>query len=277
MHSNTDKTQKSRGKSPVAIEKQENDKSTFQLIDNRPEALIQRKLQNIANKNSQAKKNAQLKTIANNHLKQPLQAMWNGEDEKSTDDSKKSPPPADPSPVAAALPLVVPPATQALDGHPIIVKAKEIIAGLKAKGKKVNPNIVKQRLGDDVERYFQTHPPADVHIDYRNIEVQRKGEGDKPGTKVQDAELDGISLNPLTIISIKGAKKAQKQRRDFEMWNNIKATVQAGGNILVGGNPHPELNDLFIQDGDPAWQPLSFDYTPEGEAVWGEVDRLANE
>lgn len=78
MNTHADKTQenKSQSVSHGVSQIQSGSKSTFQFIDNRPEAIAQRKLQELANNSSQAKRAAQLQAMANNYsaqLQHPIQ------------------------------------------------------------------------------------------------------------------------------------------------------------------------------------------------------------
>jgi hypothetical protein len=97
MNTNADKTQKNKSQSVAnaVSHKQGSNKSTFQFVDNRPEALAQRKLQEIAhnspqamqmsiyqemaNNSTQSKQDAQLKALVDNHSSQqkPIQKKEN--------------------------------------------------------------------------------------------------------------------------------------------------------------------------------------------------------
>ena len=59
------KENKSQSVANAVSQKQNRSVSTFQFVDNRPEAIAQRKLQEITNNSPRAKKVAQLKEIAN--------------------------------------------------------------------------------------------------------------------------------------------------------------------------------------------------------------------
>ncbi len=55
------------------VQMQRSGGSTFQFVDNRPEAVAQRKLQEMANNSPQAKQAKQLQTMADNHSAQQQQ------------------------------------------------------------------------------------------------------------------------------------------------------------------------------------------------------------
>lgn len=76
MNTHADITQQNKTQSAanVAFQKQNSDESTCQFVDNRLEAVAQRKLQKMANNNSQARQTAHLQGMANNHSAQ-LQAQ----------------------------------------------------------------------------------------------------------------------------------------------------------------------------------------------------------
>jgi hypothetical protein len=69
MHTHADKTQENKSQSVAnAIsQKQSGGESTFQFVDNRPETIAQRKLQEMANNSPQAEQVAHLQAIATNH------------------------------------------------------------------------------------------------------------------------------------------------------------------------------------------------------------------
>ncbi|MEM6814628.1 MAG: DUF4157 domain-containing protein [Bacteroidota bacterium] len=93
MQTHADKNQENKSKAVAntVSQKKSNNKSTFQFIDNRPEAVAQRKLQEIANnspgamqlkaiqdmanKSPQAKQVAQLQAMADNHSAQHQQSI----------------------------------------------------------------------------------------------------------------------------------------------------------------------------------------------------------
>lgn len=75
MNTHADKTQENKSQSGSSADSQmiSNSQSTFQFVDNRPEAVTQRKLQEIANNSSQAKQAAQFKAMAVNYTNQQHQ------------------------------------------------------------------------------------------------------------------------------------------------------------------------------------------------------------
>ncbi len=82
MHTHADKTQENKNQSVSNVEsnKQSSAEPILQFIDNRPEALAQRKLQEMANDSLQAKQTAQLNAIADIHttrLEHPIQKKEN--------------------------------------------------------------------------------------------------------------------------------------------------------------------------------------------------------
>ena len=72
MNTHTDKTQENKGQSIVntVAQKQNNNESTLQVVDDRPEAVTQRKLQETANNSPQAKQTAQLQAMADGYSAQ---------------------------------------------------------------------------------------------------------------------------------------------------------------------------------------------------------------
>lgn len=72
MNTHADKTQENKSQSVAngISQKQSSDKSTFQFVDNRPEAIAQRKLQEMANNSPQAKQATQLQEMASNSSQQ---------------------------------------------------------------------------------------------------------------------------------------------------------------------------------------------------------------
>ena len=78
MNTHADKTQENKSQSVAnaANQQQSDGESTFQFVDNRPEAVAQRKLQEMANNSPKAKQTAQLQAMANNYSarqQQPVQ------------------------------------------------------------------------------------------------------------------------------------------------------------------------------------------------------------
>jgi hypothetical protein len=89
-----DKTQETQKKSVAneVSQRHNGEDSTFQFVDNRPEAIAQRKLQEIANNSPQVKQIAQLQAMANNYsAKQELiqRKMVFGNDTEDLDASVK--------------------------------------------------------------------------------------------------------------------------------------------------------------------------------------------
>jgi hypothetical protein len=88
MNTHADKTQKDKSQSGgnTVSQKQISGESTFQLVDNRPEALAQRKLKEMANNSPQSRKYAQLKAMADNYSSQKQKTIqrriWNDEQTK---------------------------------------------------------------------------------------------------------------------------------------------------------------------------------------------------
>jgi hypothetical protein len=77
MNTRADKTQENKNQSVANAvpQRQSSNESTFQFEDNRPEAIAQRKLQEMANNSPQAKQAAQLQAIANNYSAQHQQPI----------------------------------------------------------------------------------------------------------------------------------------------------------------------------------------------------------
>ena len=77
MNTYTDKTQKNKSLSVAnaVSQKQSISESAFQFVDNRPEVVAQRKLQEMANNSQQAKRIVQLQSMFNNYSsqQQPIQ------------------------------------------------------------------------------------------------------------------------------------------------------------------------------------------------------------
>jgi GGDEF domain-containing protein len=107
MNTHADKTQENKNQSLAneTSHKQNGSKSTFQFVDNRPEAIAQRKLQEItnnspqamqlracqemANNSPQAKQAAQLQTMADNHSSQQQQTIQKKENNTGLPDNLK--------------------------------------------------------------------------------------------------------------------------------------------------------------------------------------------
>ena len=108
MNTHADKTQenKSQSVSNETSQKQGGGESTFQFVDNRPEAIVQRKLQEMANNSShvsqlrafqempnnstQAQKTAQLQSMADNHSTQQQQPIQKKENNTGLPDNLKT-------------------------------------------------------------------------------------------------------------------------------------------------------------------------------------------
>ncbi len=92
MNTHADKTQKNTIPSVANAfsEKRSGREPTFQFVDNRPEALSQRKLQEIANNSSQAKQTAQLQAMADDHSARKRHLIKKNENNTGLPDSLKS-------------------------------------------------------------------------------------------------------------------------------------------------------------------------------------------
>ena len=82
MNAHADKTQENKSQSVAnaVSQKQGGGESTFQFVDNRPEAVAQRKLQEMANNSPRVKQAAQLQAMADNYSaqqQQPIQKIVN--------------------------------------------------------------------------------------------------------------------------------------------------------------------------------------------------------
>lgn len=82
MNNHADKTEKSKNQSLANVfpHKQTGSKSPLQFVDNRPEAVVQRKLQELANSSPQVEQGTQLQAMANFYSAQqqnPIQMMEN--------------------------------------------------------------------------------------------------------------------------------------------------------------------------------------------------------
>lgn len=87
MNTHADQTQenKSQAVSAVDSQMQSGGESTFQFVDNRPEAVAQRKLQEMANNSPQVKQAAQLQAMADNHSAQQQQSIQKKENNGVSD------------------------------------------------------------------------------------------------------------------------------------------------------------------------------------------------
>lgn len=92
MNTHDDKTQQDKNQSvaSAAVQKQSGSKSTFQFVDNRPEALAQRKRQEMANNSAQAKQAAQLQAMARNYSAQQQRPIQKKENNTGLPDQLKS-------------------------------------------------------------------------------------------------------------------------------------------------------------------------------------------
>ena len=92
MNTHADKTQenKSQAVSTMDSQMQSGGESTFQFVDNRPEAIAQRKLQEMANNSPQARQTAQLQSIADYRSAQQLQPNQKKENNTGLPDNLKT-------------------------------------------------------------------------------------------------------------------------------------------------------------------------------------------
>lgn len=90
MNKYADKTKESKSQSVANAVSQKHNNSTFQFIDNRPEAVTQRKLQEMANNSPQAKQAAQLQVMADNYSDQQQQPIQKKENNTGLPDNLKS-------------------------------------------------------------------------------------------------------------------------------------------------------------------------------------------
>jgi hypothetical protein len=92
MSTHADKTQenKSQSVSAASPQVQSGGESTFQFVDNRPEAVTQRKLQEITNNSPQTNKAAQLQAMADNASSQQQQPIQKKENNTGLPDKLKS-------------------------------------------------------------------------------------------------------------------------------------------------------------------------------------------
>ncbi|MBN3584823.1 DUF4157 domain-containing protein [Algoriphagus aestuarii] len=89
-HFNKNQENKTQSVSADSPQKQSGDESTFQFVDNRPEAIAQRKLQDIANNGSQAKHVAHLKAMSDNYSTEQLLPVQKKENKTGLPDKLKS-------------------------------------------------------------------------------------------------------------------------------------------------------------------------------------------
>lgn len=92
MKSQVNKIQeeKSQSSSHGKFQSQSVGKSTFQFVNNRSEAIVQRKRQELANNSPHAKKMAQLQAMANNHSAQQYQPIQKKENNTGLPDNLKT-------------------------------------------------------------------------------------------------------------------------------------------------------------------------------------------
>lgn len=92
MNTHAEKAQENKSQSVFAADSQMQSgiETTFQFEDNRPEAVMQRKLQEMANNSPQAKQAAQLQAIADNHSAQYQQPTQKRENKTGLPDNLKS-------------------------------------------------------------------------------------------------------------------------------------------------------------------------------------------
>jgi hypothetical protein len=92
MNTHADKTQENKSQSVSAAnsQKKSSGESTFQFVDNRPESIAQRKLQEMANNSPQIKKAGQLQAKENNHSTQHQQPIQKKENNTGLPDNLKT-------------------------------------------------------------------------------------------------------------------------------------------------------------------------------------------
>ncbi|PHN02210.1 hypothetical protein [Flavilitoribacter nigricans] len=90
MNTHADKKQKNKSHSAAnAVSgKQGNSESTFQFADNRPEAVVQRKLQEVSNNSPRVKEAAQLQNMITNHFRKQQDIQKKGNRTGLTNNSK---------------------------------------------------------------------------------------------------------------------------------------------------------------------------------------------
>jgi len=78
MNTQADKTQENKSQSVAntSYQKQSSGKSTFQFVDNRPEAILQRKLQETTNNSPQVKQMRVIQRMMNNSIVVQLNGEW---------------------------------------------------------------------------------------------------------------------------------------------------------------------------------------------------------
>lgn len=92
MNTHADKTQENKSQSVAneVAQEQSGSESTFQFVDNRPEAVAQRKLQEMANNSPQVKQAAQLQDRADNYSAQQQQPLQKKENNTGLPDNLKT-------------------------------------------------------------------------------------------------------------------------------------------------------------------------------------------
>ena len=92
MNTHADKTQenKSQSVSAAGSQMQSGGESTFQFVDNRPEAIAQRKLQEMANNSPQSKQAVQLQAMADNYSPRQQHSIQNKENNTGLPDNLKT-------------------------------------------------------------------------------------------------------------------------------------------------------------------------------------------
>jgi len=92
MNTHADKTQENKSQSVAnaVSQKQSSAESTFQFVDNRPEAIAQRKLQEMANNSPQAKQADQLQAMVDNYTAQQKDNIQKKENKTGLPDKLKS-------------------------------------------------------------------------------------------------------------------------------------------------------------------------------------------
>ena len=92
MNSHADKKQESKSHSAAnsGVQAYKGGESSFQFVDNRPQATAQRKLQKMANNSPQAKRAAQLQAMAGNHCAKEQHPIQKKENKTGLPDNLKS-------------------------------------------------------------------------------------------------------------------------------------------------------------------------------------------
>lgn len=92
MSTHADKTQENKSQAVSAVDSRihNSSESTFQFVDNRPEGVAQRTLQELANNSPQAKQAAQLQAMTDNYSTQQQQTIQKKENNTSLPDNLKT-------------------------------------------------------------------------------------------------------------------------------------------------------------------------------------------